>query len=111
MFSPILLDAHNPTPMTGSGNNTYMLVGANGSATLIDAGVGEAAHLADLAAALRREDARLERVLVTHGHRDHAAGAPALAAAHPRATFAKRPWTEQDAQYGVAWESMADADS
>ena len=30
MFDPILLPAHNPGPMTGSGNNTYLLVGDAG---------------------------------------------------------------------------------
>src|SRR6266852_4603425 len=50
-FEPLLLTAHNPSPMTGSGNNTYLLVGDRGPATLIDAGVGEPQHLADLASA------------------------------------------------------------
>ena len=51
-FDPLLLFAHNPGPMTGSGNNTYLIAGRHGSATLVDAGVGEATHLADLASAL-----------------------------------------------------------
>jgi len=48
---PILLFAHNPSPMTGLGNNTYLVADA-GVAALIDAGVGEARHLADLDAEL-----------------------------------------------------------
>jgi len=110
MFDPILLAAHNPSPMTGAGNNTYLLAGWAGSAALIDAGVGEPAHLADLAAALDARRARLDLVLVTHGHRDHAAGAPAIARAHRSAVFAKLPWPDEDAQYGVAWRRLADGD-
>ena len=106
-MDPILLPAHNPGPMTGSGNNTYLLTGGD-SAALIDAGVGEAAHLAGLAAALG--GARLDAVLVTHGHRDHAAGAPAIAAAHPAAAFSKRPWPGEDEQYDVAWRPLTDGD-
>src|SRR3954470_7511964 len=93
--------------MTGSGNNTYLLAG-DGPATLIDAGVGEPAHLAELERVLA--GATLDAVLVTHGHRDHAAGAPAIAAMHPRALFRKRPWPEEDARYDVPWRALVDDD-
>ncbi len=33
--------AHNPGPMTGSGNGTYLLAGRDATATLIDAGIRE----------------------------------------------------------------------
>ena len=108
MFNPILLEAHNPSPMTGRGNNTYLIAGRDGTATLIDAGVGDTRHLAEIDRRLAAHDARLARVLVTHGHADHASGAPALAAAHPDATFAKYPWPEEDARYDVEWQSLAD---
>ena len=108
MFEPVLLSAHNPSPMTGAGNNTYLLADG-GAAALVDAGVGEPDHLRDLAAALDRRRARLDLVLVTHGHRDHAAGAPAIAAAHPASAFAKHPWLD-DAQYGVEWRAIGEGD-
>jgi hydroxyacylglutathione hydrolase len=111
VFNPILLEAHNPSPMTGRGNNTYLIAGGDGTATLIDAGVGQPQHLAEIDQQLAGHRARLERVLVTHGHADHASGAPALAVAHPEATFAKYAWPEEDARYGVNWQPLADGNT
>src|SRR4051812_30910059 len=96
--------------MTGAGNNTYLIAGSDGTAALIDAGIGERAHLAELAAALDQRRARLDTVVVTHGHRDHVAGVPALADAHPAASFAKFPWPEEDDRYAVEWRPLTDAD-
>jgi len=107
---PILVSAHNPSAMTGLGNNTYLVAGPDGCAALIDAGVGRPQHLADLAEHLAAEQCRLDHVLVTHGHADHASGAPALAAHHPSAAFAKYPWPEEDSQYAVGWRALADGD-
>jgi glyoxylase-like metal-dependent hydrolase (beta-lactamase superfamily II) len=78
--TPILLSAGNPSAWTGStGNNTYLLLGA--IPTLIDAGVGNPSHLDAVARALEGRDLAL--VLITHGHPDHASGAPAIAARWP----------------------------
>ena len=78
MLAVVLLDACNPGPMTGAGNNTYLLASA-GEAVLLDAGVGHPAHLAGLARALYDSHASLRTVLVTHRHHDHASGVPAIA--------------------------------
>jgi glyoxylase-like metal-dependent hydrolase (beta-lactamase superfamily II) len=107
----IRLHAHNPGPMTGPGNNTYLIVGTAGSATLIDAGVGEPQHLAELATALAAQAASLDRIVATHGHRDHVAGAPAIAAVYPVARFAKYPWPAEDGQDGIFWQPLADGDN
>jgi glyoxylase-like metal-dependent hydrolase (beta-lactamase superfamily II) len=108
--NPIRLSAHNPGPMTGDGNNTYLLVGADRQATLVDAGVGEPRHLAELDAALGAHGTRLDAVLVTHGHADHAAGAPHIAATHSSAVFRKYPWPPEDGRYPVAWLPLADGE-
>ena len=121
MFDPILIDAHNPSPMTGHGNNTYLIVGSDQQATLIDAGVGRPDHLADIARHLAEPQATLRKVLVTHAHTDHASGAPAIAAAHAHARFFKRPldsltlardrpWIDEDLKVGVNWEPIDEGD-
>ena len=74
-----LFFALNPSPMTGAGNNTYLLDGAQ--PTLVDAGIGAPGHIEALSAALA--DRPLVRVIVTHGHADHASGVPALRARWP----------------------------
>lgn len=75
----VLLSARNPGTLTGPGNNTYLIDGAE--PTLIDAGVGHPDHLEELRAHLGGR--ALVRVLVTHGHPDHASGVPALQALWP----------------------------
>jgi glyoxylase-like metal-dependent hydrolase (beta-lactamase superfamily II) len=70
VFTPVLLEAQNPGPMTGRGNNTYLIPGVRGSAVLVDAGVGHPNHLRAIDAALDARHAHLRQVLVTHGHAD-----------------------------------------
>jgi glyoxylase-like metal-dependent hydrolase (beta-lactamase superfamily II) len=109
LFNPILLDAHNPGPMTGRGNNTYLLHSRPGhAAALIDAGTGDSRHLEALERELDIRQARLASVLVTHGHSDHAAGSTQIARRHPTAVFAKFPWPEEDGRYPVDWQALAD---
>src|SRR5262245_13296138 len=110
-IAPVSIAAHNPSAMTGLGNNTYLIAGADGRAVLIDAGVGQPQHLADVADRLAAERCTLDRVLVTHGHADHASGAPVLASSYPGATFAKYPWPEEDVKYDVAWQPIADGEA
>jgi glyoxylase-like metal-dependent hydrolase (beta-lactamase superfamily II) len=110
VFAPIRIDARNPGPMTGSGNHTYLVIGAGGQAALIDAGVGEPGYIDALDAELTAARSTLHRVLVTHGHADHASGVVALAAGHPSAAFEKYPWPEVDPHYAVRWRSLADGD-
>jgi glyoxylase-like metal-dependent hydrolase (beta-lactamase superfamily II) len=106
---PILLEAYNPGPMTGRGNNTYLLIGESGEATLVDAGVGNERHLSSIDEALGARSAHLTQVLATHGHSDHVAGASSLAHRHPQAVFAKFPWPDQDKRE-VPWQPLAGGD-
>lgn len=69
--------ADNPSPMTGSGTNSYLLHGPDG-AVVIDPGPALPAHLAALLAALG--GAPLRAILLTHPHLDHSALVPALQA-------------------------------
>lgn len=110
MFDPLHLFAHNPGPMTGSGNNTYLVAVEDGPAALVDAGTGAPDHLDRLAAALAMRRSRLADVLVTHGHADHASGAESIAAAHPSARFRKQPWPGQDEQYAVEWRTLGEGE-
>jgi glyoxylase-like metal-dependent hydrolase (beta-lactamase superfamily II) len=104
-----VLNAHNPGPMTGDGNNTYLVI-ADAGAALVDAGVGDPGHLDDLDRVLARSNARLQDVLVTHAHSDHATGASALHVRHPSARFHKYPWAEEDRKYQVAWHPVREGD-
>jgi hydroxyacylglutathione hydrolase len=101
----VTLPGHNPGPWTGAGTNTYLLTGR--VPTLIDAGVGDPRHLQRLEDALSTGGRPLAQVLVTHGHVDHASGAPALARRWPQATFRKMPWPGCDGQVeGVVWHPL-----
>lgn len=70
--------APNPSAMTGAGTNSY-LVGQSALA-VIDPGPDSEAHLAAILAALQPGQ-HISHILVTHGHLDHSALAPRLAAA------------------------------
>lgn len=92
-MNPVFLHAGNPGPMTGDGNWTYLIEGAQ--PVLIDVGVGNAAHLEAIAASAPNGPSR---VVVTHGHSDHIHGAAALHQRWPAAILAKHPWPARDPQ-------------
>ena len=78
----VVLPAGNPSQWTGpTGNNTYLFTGK--TTLLIDAGVGNPAHLQAIEAAVGGSD--LQIILLTHSHSDHASGVPALRGRWPGA--------------------------
>jgi glyoxylase-like metal-dependent hydrolase (beta-lactamase superfamily II) len=69
--------ANNPSPFTYKGTNTYILGGRDPA--LIDPGPDDPAHLDAILKAIGGR--RLTHILITHTHRDHTDGMPALIAA------------------------------
>jgi glyoxylase-like metal-dependent hydrolase (beta-lactamase superfamily II) len=66
--------ANNPGPFTYKGTNTYLL--GSTSLALIDPGPADAAHLAAILTTIGSR--RLTHIIITHTHRDHTDGLPAL---------------------------------
>ena len=71
------LRAANPSPLTGTGTNTYLL--GETDIAIIDPGPDLDAHLAAILQATKGQ--RVSAIIVSHAHRDHSALAPRLAAA------------------------------
>jgi glyoxylase-like metal-dependent hydrolase (beta-lactamase superfamily II) len=69
--------ANNPSPFTFKGTNTYILGQAD--LAVIDPGPADPAHLQAILKAIGGR--RLTHILITHTHRDHTDGMPALIAA------------------------------
>ena len=102
-----LISGYNPGLFTGAGNNTYLISGRE--PTLVDAATGDSRHVAAVKKTLG--DAPLTRILVTHGHSDHAAGTATLAAEWPQAELLKMPWPGRDDAYPVHWIPLKDGDT
>jgi len=72
--------APNPSPMTLDGTNTWVIAEpGSSSAVVVDPGPDDEAHLRRVLAEAVAGDRRVARIVLTHGHPDHSAGAPRLA--------------------------------
>jgi glyoxylase-like metal-dependent hydrolase (beta-lactamase superfamily II) len=98
---PLLLFAENAGALTGRGNNTWLIDGVE--PLLVDAGVGSARHVAAIARALHAR--ALKRVVVTHGHADHASGVPALRETWPSIEACKFVLAGES-----GWRALADGE-
>jgi len=103
----IRITAPNPGPMTGPGTNSY-LVGGGGRWTVIDPGPVSEPQRQALLAAAAEDGGRIERILVTHTHRDHSPGAVSLAHAAGAPVWGRRAahpeW--QDESFAPAHEPL-----
>ena len=99
----IALHAGNPGPLTGAGNWTYFVDGEE--PVLIDAGVGEAAHLDEIDGAA---GPRRLHLVVTHAHSDHIGGAPSIVSRRPGTRLSKMPWAIRDRE--LTWTPLSDGD-
>jgi glyoxylase-like metal-dependent hydrolase (beta-lactamase superfamily II) len=72
--------APNPSPMTLEGTNTWVIAEpGSSSAVVIDPGPDDEEHLRRVLAEAVAGGRRIARILLTHGHLDHSAGAARLA--------------------------------
>lgn len=68
--------APNAGPQTLDGTNTWIIGRSDSSqVTVIDPGPNDISHWEQVSVEVNRRGARIERILLTHGHLDHSAGA------------------------------------
>jgi len=76
-----LVRAPNPSAMTLTGTNSYVVDCGRGEGLVIDPGPAMPVHVEALVNELQRQKLRAGAIAITHGHPDHAPAAALLAAA------------------------------
>jgi endoribonuclease LACTB2 len=101
--------AHNPSPFTGPGTNTY-LVGQGRRVLLLDTGQGVAIWAELLGGALRElcHAEGIERVLLTHAHVDHIGGVGQMRAKFGEIEILKKRWPGHDEVAGCPLTAVED---
>jgi glyoxylase-like metal-dependent hydrolase (beta-lactamase superfamily II) len=82
--------APNPSPMTLSGTNTYIVRIDKASALVIDPGPAIDAHVHSILSSVDEMELTVHAILVTHGHPDHAPAAEPLSHATGAPIYAHR---------------------
>jgi glyoxylase-like metal-dependent hydrolase (beta-lactamase superfamily II) len=97
--------APNPSPMTLDGTNTWVVAEPGSpSAVVIDPGPDDEVHLRRVLAAAVAGDRRVARIVLTHRHPDHSAGAARLA------ELTGAPVRAADPALRLGSEGLADGD-
>ena len=97
--------APNPSPMTLDGTNTWLIAEpGSSSVVVVDPGPDDEGHLRRVHAAAVAGDRRVARILLTHGHPDHSAGAARFAA------LTGAPVQAADPAHRLGPEGLADGD-
>ena len=97
--------APNPSPLTLDGTNTWLIAEpGSSSVVVIDPGPDDEGHLRRVLAAATANDRRVARIVLTHGHSDHSAGAARLA------ELAGAPVQAADPARRAGSEGLADGD-
>jgi glyoxylase-like metal-dependent hydrolase (beta-lactamase superfamily II) len=97
--------APNPSPMTLDGTNTWLIAEPGSPSVLVvDPGPDDEGHLRRVYAAAVAGDRRVARIVLTHGHRDHSAGAARLAG------LTGAPVQAADPAHRLGPEGLADGD-
>jgi glyoxylase-like metal-dependent hydrolase (beta-lactamase superfamily II) len=99
----------NPSAFTGPGTNTY-LIGTGPERILLDPGQGVPAYLPVLERAMERAGcARIQQIVLTHGHPDHIGGVRAVLARFGKLRVSKFAWPAWDAAHAdLGLEPLAD---
>ncbi|KAF2096490.1 metallo-beta-lactamase domain-containing protein [Rhizodiscina lignyota] len=86
----------NPSKFTLQGTNTY-LIGQGPKRVLIDTGHGKPVWIETLQRALAKENATVDRAIITHWHPDHVGGIADLLKISPETQiFKNEPWEGQE---------------